>query len=805
MGKIIKDYYGDDTTQIEYFKEYQTYQVPEGARYIGCRRLYRKDGYEKASGKGKFTRDITLPGMLYAKIMPSPHGHAKLLNMDTSKAEALLGVRYILRFDDPELAGHASSIVSGIPLSSHELIDSQTQFYKQPVACAVAADSPDICDEALRQIEIQWKELPVLVDWEKALRPGATIIHPEFEFSSNLIMDYTLEEGDVERGMEEADQIITYELRTEETDGATTEGGCTIAHFKGEYLEAWDHIQDVYLMSKMAFGTVPLANQNLHVPYQGAMFGGINWLPFSKHRPWVAAVLARKTGLPVKLLWDEQHWYASDWGYGTTSWKVGFKNDATITAIDVENLQTGGGTTACLEDIIKQSSIKNFRCRGMRADVSRGPTICFRDATYLSQANTLLWQKVAAALDIDPEIVFSRNHGANGMAWNSKDFRDKRSRLGFDPDKNSLTECLAVAKNAIVWENAWHAPGERRLPNGRYHGIGVQWSHEWANWKRPCLVGLVIRSDGTVTIDGRHSDIGCDHATSCCQIVADELGIPFEMVNLRPFNSTSGHELQSPGGSSNMVANGPSMVRVARKAKQMLLELATQPGGTISQKITREWPELPPAIFPGKIPKELDVKDGLVFEKANPENKKSVKEVCSYYWGMHRQAMYREPVQVDDFTGPISARPANCQQIHITEVEVDADTGRVIITRVVTVNDVGRAMNPDAVNGQQYGGAYMGISRSNQEEMFFDEATGVKLNDDLIQYPIALMNDIGPIDCHIVETGLGYGAYGACGIGENIGTTMSSATNAAVYNAIGKWVDHYPTTPEKVLRVLGKI
>jgi xanthine dehydrogenase molybdenum-binding subunit len=114
-------------------------------------------------------------------------------------------------------------------------------------------------------------------------------------------------------------------------------------------------------------------------------------------------------------------------------------------------------------------------------------------------------------------------------------------------------------------------------------------------------------------------------------------------------------------------------------------------------------------------------------------------------------------------------------------------------------------MNPDTVNGQQYGGAYMGVSRSNMEECYYDPLTGVTLNDDMIFYPIALMNDVGPIDCHIVETGQGYGAYGAAGIGENIGVTMSSCTIDAIYNATGKWLEHRATTPDRVLKMLGKI
>jgi xanthine dehydrogenase molybdenum-binding subunit len=145
------------------------------------------------------------------------------------------------------------------------------------------------------------------------------------------------------------------------------------------------------------------------------------------------------------------------------------------------------------------------------------------------------------------------------------------------------------------------------------------------------------------------------------------------------------------------------------------------------------------------------------------------------------------------------------RQCYFTEVEVDPETGMVDVVKHVVVNDVGKAINPDAINGQQYGGAYMGIGRSKTEAVFYDPQTGVKLNDNHIGYPILTMNDLGPIDCHILESGLGYGAYGVYGCGESGAACTSTITAPAIYNAVGKWVTQFPTTPDRVLRALGKI
>jgi xanthine dehydrogenase molybdenum-binding subunit len=145
------------------------------------------------------------------------------------------------------------------------------------------------------------------------------------------------------------------------------------------------------------------------------------------------------------------------------------------------------------------------------------------------------------------------------------------------------------------------------------------------------------------------------------------------------------------------------------------------------------------------------------------------------------------------------------RQVHFMEVEVDTETGWVEVTKVVNVNDPGKAISPEGCNAQQYGGTGMGIGRSRTEEVVYDPQTGVKLSDNLIEYKFTGMLDYGPIDCHLVETGLGYGAYGTMGIGENIGAATSTLIGPAIYNALGIWVDDFPTTPDKILKALGKI
>jgi xanthine dehydrogenase molybdenum-binding subunit len=153
---------------------------------------------------------------------------------------------------------------------------------------------------------------------------------------------------------------------------------------------------------------------------------------------------------------------------------------------------------------------------------------------------------------------------------------------------------------------------------------------------------------------------------------------------------------------------------------------------------------------------------------------------------------------------PHNPRPRLCRQAHFMEIEVDTETGEIFVTRVVNANDVGKVINRMSCEGQQYGGSIMGVSRAKLEEIVHDPVTGVMLNGNLLDYKIATMKDLGPIDTILVETGMGYGPYGLTGIGEDIGTVVPGLVPLAVYNATGKWIEEMPVTPDKVLKALGR-
>jgi xanthine dehydrogenase molybdenum-binding subunit len=347
---------------------------------------------------------------------------------------------------------------------------------------------------------------------------------------------------------------------------------------------------------------------------------------------------------------------------------------------------------------------------------------------------------------------------------------------------------------AIDWDEKWHRPGACKLPNGRMHGLAFTWSHEWDDTRGTGSAAVMIQNDGSVSLIAQQADIGVNPWTTYCQIVADELGVRYEDVSINPFDLDQGFALMSPDGSCNLCSNGFIVKKAAQKARKRLLELAGEKFG---------------------LPAEaLEVKDSVVFEKEDPSNSKPVREIVQMAVPMHNAvAIWTEPPVIDwawhtqgVFAQALeTGRPRLCRQAHFMEVEADTETGEVFVTRIINVNDVGRAISPEAVEGQMYGGTYMGLGRAVTEEMVWDPATGVLLNRNLLDYKYATMLDFPPAETIVVETGLGHGPYGATGVGEDTATMIPALLGPAVYNALGVWIDDFPLTPSKILGALKAI
>jgi CO/xanthine dehydrogenase Mo-binding subunit len=798
--------------------------VPTTFHEVGKRGIRRIDGYRKASGKAMYTRDIRLPGMLYAKFLTSPYPNTRIKGLNTESALSYPGVRAILRFDDPEIKGRKITSTQG---SEEEVLSEYAYFQGQPLGAVIVADSEEIAEEALSLVEVDWEVRPFVLDQEEALKPGAALARPQWaaapkgtivedwapstEASNQMPVSFgfgpVLHFGDIEKGFSEADVIAEFTARRHYHGCSDAEMLSGITRWEGECVELWLHHQHPYehkwIMHEW-FG-IPMSRVIIHTPYNGAMFGGWNWIDYSMVPQFVSALMARRTGRPVKWIFNRR----DDFTFGqmdvmNSYYRVGARRDGTITAVQIKSVYANCSFEGA-SHLLENTRIPNILSETTLAQVNKGPTMAIRcEQSPACFCLSQVFSHAAAALGMDPTEVALKNDGVEGQDMGHLAIFKREH--GF-PARDSLRECIEAGKKAIGWDEKWHAPGARKLPNGRMHGIGFIWGQEWDDTRGAGAAGLMFQVDGTANIIALRSDIGLNAETAYCQIVAEELGLRTEDVFFRQQDDVY-LPLMTPDGSCNMSTNGYVMKKIAKLARQKLLELAVCTTHLIER-------DIPPA-FPGLKPEDLEVRDSWVYVKADPSNRKSVRDVVKdlkgsvilprEYAGIQNTS--HEPIVVFAWhrQGRFGLEPGRyrlCRQAHFCEVEVDTETGEIEVTRVVNTNDVGKAISPEAVEGQQYGGSYMGIGRNLSEEYIWDPVTGVLLNGNLLDYKFTTIQEIRTVDTIIVETGMGYGPYGAIGVGEDVGTITAYLLHDAVFNAIGKRVDDGPITPDKVLKALG--
>jgi CO/xanthine dehydrogenase Mo-binding subunit len=858
-----------------------TWVMPESAESKKSK-MIRQDAHDRVSGNGIYTRDVCLPGMLYAKVFTSPHAAAKIVSIDTSLAKTLVGVRDILTYQDQDIAedgAPGSEISMGFNILT---LPGTSDFYQHPMGVVVVADSEETCDRALKLIKIEWEELPFILDMEEAAKPDAQKIMPEVTrmnmgggwmggFGSgnssgpNVISSQDREFGSVERGYEEADKIIEYKIKRGMNSVAGTEAMVCVAQWKNDSIDLYVHHQSNPRNSigsgrmsgmgmpfggfggprgpdgfgsrggpggftrppgpgnpsseRAAYASESLTQQwqkiNVTFPYQGSWFGGLSWLGYSTAFVRMAAILARRAGgRPVKLLYDESGFYCGGDEFGTYRCKVGARKDGTITAYhwDVTGQRNPG-----IDKTFECTKIENIRGTQTWALTNKGFTECFRHGAACCVPHNVMFDRVAAEFGLDPTEVALINDGCQGHDWEW--ITEYQKENGF-PQRHSLKEVIEMGKEAIDWDRKWHAPGKKKLANGRMHGMGFTSINEW-NWgvgmPLPSSAGLML-CDGKLTILGLRCNMGVDTESSYRRVVAAESGMKYEDVRIQQQHvDNSTYCLSQPASSAGTVSALPQLIQSAREMKKKVLEHALGSGST----------SMMPGFmfgrgrggFPGfssgqsRNIEDFDVQDSVIFEKANPDEKMAVSDIIGSGGGFMGGGGNSIMVHPDSSTpgGMMSGMMGMgetyimSRQAHFIEAEVDTETGMVIVTNIVCVNDVGHIINRRGCEGQQYGGAVMGLGKSATEEKVYCPQTGAGLNFDHINYHLGTMNDYPTVQCLLNESHLGYGPYGSNGIGENIGAAMAAITSSAIHNATGKWILDFPITPDKVLAALEKI
>jgi CO/xanthine dehydrogenase Mo-binding subunit len=795
-----------------------TWKIPESSDSVK-RSMSRQDAYEKVSGQAAYTRDLSLPGMLFAKILTSPYAHARIVSIDASAAAALTGVRDILKFDDPDISSDGGVGIDTALQYSILTLPSTGDFYQHPMGVAVVADSEEICDRAIRLLKIQWEERSFILDMEESAKADAPKIMTESwrlhakAAEPNIVMTDETEIGDVKKAFAEADKVIEYKIKRAVNSPVGVEPMACVAQWRNDFLDLWVHSQGnpQYQMSftgarkilyngKVARPSIgQWAKITVTYPFQGAGFGGLAWLAYNALFIRLAAVLARRShGRPVKLFYDESGFYCGGDEAGTYTCKVGALKDGTITGY---HWHMAGVRNPAIDKTYECTKIPNIRGTQVWAHTNKGYLACFRHGASSCVPHNVMFDRVAAEFGLDPTEVALKNDGCQGHDW---EFITQYQKENGFPQIQSLKEVIETGKKAIDWDGKWHAPGAKKLSNGRMHGMGFTSVNEWHWGAGRVQVGSyasLIFLNGQVKIVGMRSDMGSDSESAYRHCVAAELGLKYDDVLIQQQRSdNSAFLLAQPSSSGGTVNATPQLVHAARELKRKILERAAvtpmpdSKGDKASSSIKRH--------------EDFDIKDSMVFEKANPSRTMPIGSISTGFYSSNPIIAHPDitgPLTMNADTMPEQKIYVMSRQAHFIETEVDTETGMVFVTNVACVNDIGHIFNRQGAEAQQYGGAIMGIGKSATEEKIYCPNTGVGLNFDLINYHIGTMNDYPTIQCYLKECHLGYGPYGSNGIGENIGASLAAITSSAIYNAIGKWILDYPITPDKVLRALGKI
>jgi xanthine dehydrogenase YagR molybdenum-binding subunit len=719
----------------------------------------RIEGAEKVTGRARYSYDIRLSGQLYARVLRCPHPHARLRRIDTSKAEALDGVHAVL------------SSANAPPVEWYEeksrLFDTTLRFVGDEVA-AVAAESEEIAEDALRLIEVEYEPLPFVVALKAALQPGAPQIHPQGNIAGE---PNVYERGDPDAGFREAEVIID-EIYTTQTalHNCLEPHGCT-AVWEGDRLTLYESTQGIFEVREQVAEKLGLPEHHVRVIKQH-MGGGFGSKQIAWKQTVIAALLAKQAGRSVQLMLDRE---AENLAAGNRTatiqhLRLGAKRDGTLTALTVEIKQTVGAYMVGGEaSNVSGMYQRLYRCPNLRTEqtavyINAGPSVAFRAPGHVEAAFALEsgMDELARALGMDPLALRLKNYTETDQ---------KKDQPFTSPD--ALRVCYQQAADAFGWHGYERPPavGPKR------RGIGIA-AHEWGgSGHPPGYAWIKLNGDGTAEVITGTQDIGTGTRTGLTQIAAEALGLPMDAITLHLGDTAHGPYSPTSAGSATQATIGPAIQAAAVEAKRQLLDTAA--------KLLEEEPA------------RLVVRDGVIFVEGEPDNRVTVAEV------MGRLAPHMIIGQGARGPNP-SDKSARTFGAQCVEVEVDIETGEVTVLRVVAAHDCGRIINPAMVESQIIGGVTQGLGFALTEERVMDVKRGVVLNPNLEEYKIPTVADIPTIiNAPVDLPDLAVNPTGAKGIGEPPLVPTAPAIANAIFDAVGLRIRSLPLTQHKLVEALA--
>lgn len=757
--------------------------IREKHRTVG-RPTPRIEGAGKVTGRTVYADDMKLPGMLHAKILGSPYPHARIKSISVERARRHPGVEAVITAKDLPPYRMNPSNRRAVLLAAEEVV-----FYGQPVAAVLASD-PHVAEEALQLIEVEYEELPAVIDPLEAMREDAPLVrapltdvdrseergHITVEAqekeaegkATNIASQVSFKRGDVAAGLAEADAVVEGTWRSAMVHQSYIEPHATIADYDpaGE-LSIWSSTQAPFYIRDEVSQTLGIPESRIRVTATevGGGFGGKIYLT----EPLVAA-LAMAVRRPVKYIMSrrEDMLAATPAPQAIVELKAGMKRDGTLTAIQARLVFDSGafpGAPVLPGCLLVGGYYKcpNLEIQGYEVLTNKVSVGALRapgahNATFaIESAIDMLAQR----LGLDPLEVRMKNAVEKGDPLPT----------GQPYPAIGLRECLEAIAESEVWK------GRREAKAHPHRGVGIAVGG-WIGGLQPASAIVSLNSDGTINVTVGSADITGTN-TSFAQIAAEVLNVPLSMVSVATGDTKTAPYAGMSAGSKTTYTVGRAVKLAAEDARRQILEVA-------AQRLEAS-------------PEELEMADGEVRVKGAPEKSITFRRLGRL------TTNFSAPFPAIVGRGSITTRrSAPGFTAQAAEVEVDPDTGEVTLLRFAVAQDAGFAINPLSVEGQMQGGASQGLGIALWEEMVYDEG-GRLLNPNLLDYRLPTTRDLPPIEAIIVEVPSEEGPYGARIVGEPSIVAGAAAVANAIADAVGARVYQVPATPERVLRALGKL
>ncbi len=747
-------------------------------RVVGTRPI-RHDGLEKVTGAAKYGADIQLSGMLHGKILRSPHAHAIIKSIDTSKAEALPGVMAVASSADfPIIEDQVIDLAEtqgNVRLMAEHVMANRKALYKGHAVAAVAATSRHIAEQAVDLIEVEYEVLPTVLTHRDAMREGAPLLHDtlsthfkvdrfgkgeDLGVHSNVAGHIQHKLGDVEKGFKEADVIVEREFDTETVHQGYIEPHASTAvwHPEGR-LTVWTCTQGAFAIRSSTAAIMGLSESVVKViPTEiGGGFGA----KITTYLEPVAAVLSRKTGRPVKIVMDRKEVFE---GTGPTSGthmrcKIGATRDGKITAGELYMVYeagaypgspVGGGTLTGFGPY----NIENMLVDGY--DV-----VCNKQKVQAYRAPG----QPQAAFAVEPVI----DELAEELGMDPMDLRLKNAATEGDRMPNGVPHAVF---GCVEMEEAMKTHPHYSAPlDGPNQGRGIAVGFRWQGGQSSSAT-INVNTDGTINLIEGSVDIGGTRTAVAMQ-AAEVLGITAEDVNPSVADTDTIGYTATTGGSRTAFDTGLAAIAAAEEIIKVMSGRA--------------------ALIWEAQPEDVEFRDGTFIFTRNPEDRLTFKELSA------QQMRTGGPI-----TASASANSTGVGPIiagNIVDVDVDPETGKVDILRFTAFMDSGTSVHPSYVEGQLQGGTVQGIGWALNEEYFYAE-DGTMLNSSFLDYRMPTSLDVPMIDCVIVEVPNPRHPFGLRGVGEVPIVPPLAALSNAIYHAVGVRIHKLPLTPGSILEAL---